>query len=754
MSIRVHWCLALALLAGCRDRRCQRAFDRGDFKEAVLACSTEYAAHPSPHGAILLAGAQLNVGHDDQALELAERYRDSTERANALQIAGMIYDRRGKSERAQESLRAALELHQRAGDHRQAARDCHALAGSFYREGRYRDALVTFNTFDREATDSGEPRLRAHALLGLADILTEIGDHSSAEQMLDNAEHILGDRYPADRAYVKLSQGILRSEQGLYSLANQSLTQALADAAAAGRNSLTEWSLLWLCQNDRQDGRLEEAAAHCASAAKLVKPDSQASWRTGVFYQQAMLARALHHPDEARRVLAEAENAGAVPEWEWRIALLHAGLAEDAGDAAAAERNYEAAIDVIERLRRALKFDELKPWLLEQKREPYELLLDLQARQGRAEDAFYTTARLEARTLLDDVIAGEGSRVGEPASAGDQAWLRGSTLQRFLPRLHDSPGNLPRRYRDVAAALAHADVLIYGFGRAHSWLFSIHEGRLTLRALSATPEQIARAVENLNAQPDDLANAQSLGSLLLPDWALPRAGRVLHIVPSGALRAVSFAALRRGHRFLVEDYDVSYAPNAAMLAAPFAEPSASDPALVLADPRGDLPAASEEAVRVAAALHVRARTGGEATIERLKSEKQPSVLHLATHVELRPQGAVLSLADGDVGAAELLDWSVHGTLVVLAACGSSASRDREGAGALSAIFLANGSRAVLGTLHSIDDTRTADLMDRFYAAEGARAPVHALATVQRELAKGSPPSHWAPFLIHGVEAAP
>jgi CHAT domain-containing protein len=235
----------------------------------------------------------------------------------------------------------------------------------------------------------------------------------------------------------------------------------------------------------------------------------------------------------------------------------------------------------------------------------------------------------------------------------------------------------------------------------------------------------------------------------LPAGSLPAPGEPVFLVPDGVLGRISFASLRLGGRYLVEDHPLVYLPSLSALAATDGLPAGpAGPAVVLGDPRGDLPAAAREAREVAARLRVVPRTGTGATRVALERAAGAAVLHLATHTGTGPRGPWLTLADGEVGSGFLLARRTRPRLVTLATCASAARRGRGLWGSLAATFLAAGSPAVLASLWSVEDEAARRFVLRFYDKGGAVDPALALARAQREaIAAGEPPSAWAPFVL-------
>jgi hypothetical protein len=323
---------------------------------------------------------------------------------------------------------------------------------------------------------------------------------------------------------------------------------------------------------------------------------------------------------------------------------------------------------------------------------------------------------------------------------------RVGALRQLLPVLHSSSSALPRSFDEIRRSLGTAPVLVYGLGLRTAWLFIIDKGQLLARSLGDR-DSLARLVDHVLAHPDDPVAAGELGARLMPAGALPSPTGVIQIVPTGVLRRVSFAALRNNDRLLIQDFDVAYAPSLTVSSLPHASEPRRDPPVVLADSRGDLAGAAREAADVGALLGVAPKLGAAASIAQLRQARNALVLHVAVHAGIAADGAFLSLADGDVRGTEILDWGIHPNLVVLAGCGSSSSRDDERWGALSSLFLAAGSRFVVGTLRSVDDDRAEIVMQSFYRNGGSSNPVRGLARAQRELALIAPPSAWSAFVV-------
>jgi CHAT domain-containing protein len=245
----------------------------------------------------------------------------------------------------------------------------------------------------------------------------------------------------------------------------------------------------------------------------------------------------------------------------------------------------------------------------------------------------------------------------------------------------------------------------------------------------------------------------------------------LIIVPDRQIHEVPFAALydAKRHRYLVDDYSVSFAPSAKMISRPIPRQSLA-PVLVVSDPRdrneSALPQATREGNAVAAMYASATLLMAErATRARfLAAAPLSGMIHYAGHADSSsadPFGSLHLASDAtgrtgdlDANAISSLDLS-RAELVILAACGTMRGdfQHVEGMPSIARAFLTAGARNVVGTLWEVDDDAVAPLFQRMHAElrHGA-APTAALHIAQVALAHDlnprlSHPSTWAPVEI-------
>lgn len=240
-----------------------------------------------------------------------------------------------------------------------------------------------------------------------------------------------------------------------------------------------------------------------------------------------------------------------------------------------------------------------------------------------------------------------------------------------------------------------------------------------------------------------------------------RAGepRRVVVVPHGLLHQLPFQALYDGRQYLLERFEITYAPSATVLAL-CQRRAPRDPgrALVLGLPDLSIPAVADEAAAVARQLpDADLRLGDRATTAAVR-EAAPvcGILHLACHGLFRadsPMFSALKLYDGWLTAADVSGIDLSGALVTLSACESGRSQVIGGDEVLGLkrAFLSAGVATLVVGLWLVQDVTTAALMTSWYARmRGGAERAAALRAAQLELkAEYSHPYYWAPFILVG-----
>ncbi|MCH9649332.1 MAG: CHAT domain-containing protein [Deltaproteobacteria bacterium] len=752
---------ALALLlSACSNQgleECRQLFEAEDHEAAMDYCTETFDKTKAAQAGLLAARAARALEHDDEVLDWPERLADNSESiseiAAAWRLAGEVYEKRGERELEKKALLESLARYLEAADHSEASRVSYTLFYRAWENSDYRGALeMAQETFDH-ALQASDAEMQDFATEALYAVLYEVGDLQGAGRVLDVVEQNLD---PADRlgqVHLLLNRGALDFNRHRLALARAGFERGLALAEGLEDPRVLRSLHLNLVEVALEEGNKQDAERHLQSAWAHVEATSQVP--SALPFYQARLLRTQGNYSEAKRVIEDELNEEPVPTWAWQF-QHQLGLAEAAlGNFQEAEAAQLKAIAILEKLRQKLGLNALKAWILEQRRRPYEELVRLRMNNGFFNEALEIAERAKARAFLDAFV-----RAAEPSKTGnlprESASDRLDGLYSLIPILRSSPVVVPRPLSEVLQQLQGRTVWSYFLARGSMLLFTVQNGQVGTYDLGISGQDLEEKVRLFLDDMGDFGLAAELGRQLLPADALPPPGTTLFLSTDGPLRELPLAALRWNQRYLAENYDLVYVPSASALVAISQSPRSSETnALILGDPAGDLPGARREAHWVAAWLAVEPLIGPSASSSALKGATRARILHLATHTGLGPGGPWLSLGDGRMEAARLVDERISASLVVLAGCSSGARRGKGIWGSLAASFLAAGSETVVASLWSVEDAATQRFIQEFYRQEGSNFPGAALAKTQRRwIAAGEEASSWAPFIVIGSGSVP
>lgn len=733
---------------------CDRLLAEGTVQAAAARCRDALQRPDMRRAAARLADARYQGGETDAVLAWATVLGEDPAAGAVWRLVAQVHAARDDQEAERTAYQRALRIHRAAAQPKEALRDAFALYNSYWRSSAFRDALQYAEIALLQARRTGYAPAQHAVLLGIFSILYDIGDLDGAGAVLRLVQAQVSRADGEMWLDVRFDEGLMRYGRGELAAARSAYSDVLASAPRGHR--LIRKTRLNLIEVELGLGEGEAALAHLEAVMAL--PEGQRPYPWALRYYGALVARARGDLDTAAQMLraALADVAGGESsDWAWRLHHELGMVLEARGNRDTARAEYLLAIGEVEKLRTALGFDELKDWLLKEKRAPYEALFTLEAEHGDARDALAVAERVRARAFLDAAI-----QATRPSKAGElhEAAERIDVLRELIPSLRASPVVEPGPIGELLQAVRGSHIFMYTKAQERLWLAtagaSSAASGVRLEPLAVSSREVEILARRLFERPDDREAAEALGAALLPEKWLAPAGSTIYVIADELLADVPFAALRVGGGYLMERHSIVHVPslNALAMLGRQAE-GAGGPAVVLGDARGDLPGAAEEALAVARARGVQARTGAAASTEALRGASRADLLHLGVHTGVSPRGAWIELADGRVDAGTVLSWGLGPRLAVLASCTSAASRGKGPWSSLAAAFLAAGSRTVLASLWSIHDQAARRLVLRFYDEGGVRDPAGALARAQRALAaQGEPPSVWAPFVLFGSAA--
>jgi CHAT domain-containing protein/tetratricopeptide (TPR) repeat protein len=267
---------------------------------------------------------------------------------------------------------------------------------------------------------------------------------------------------------------------------------------------------------------------------------------------------------------------------------------------------------------------------------------------------------------------------------------------------------------------------------------------------NAVMELPLRGLGLLALSRDDKAAWRELYTMLVEPLRahLPARGGRITIVPHGPLFQLSFAALQSpAGRYLIEDYELHFAPAVSALAVTERMQRANadnraGPWTIVGNPATlpsvgsrpllPLPGAAREIASIAAlapggrAIRLDGAAASEAALAKSLDGSRPSLLHFATHgfvvddpktpafLALNRQGTSTS-TDGRLTVDEVYGLRLSTDLVVLSACRTGSGKvSSDGIVGLTRGFFYAGTPSVMATYWDVTDETTALLMTSFY----------------------------------------
>ncbi len=485
----------------------------------------------------------------------------------------------------------------------------------------------------------------------------------------------------------------------------------------------------------------------------------------------------------------EPPRPGTPPEQHWLRQLGRGQAFESLGihrDAIEAYRQAERSLDT---MMGALDFEATHERLLRGRQSSAGRLVALLVSEGRAEEALCVARRARRRThdaldrparisalspeervLWREALAQVQQQRRDVDALAEQAWsLAADELAAHAERL----AAVQARVEDAAG---RAQAILYGSWDAvpdddpscEGWR-APGPGEVSLLYFPVDRDEHrwqgfafdaggVRATALLDPPLDpDAPRSEWSEALLAPFHEALEGASGVRVLPTGRLWTVPFAALPWKDDLLVARASVVISLDLAQRAP---TPEGSGVALVVGDPRGDLPAARREAVQVATALDghgwtVDSLTGQQVRASELRERlPQADLLHYAGHAEhggTDGWGSTLRLSgDGRLEVRDVMALPRVPPVVMLPACdtASIAPGTLGGGMSIARAFLLAGADLVVASQDLLDDR----LGQRLAAALYEQGPVGvddgpaALRRALLEVRSEFPPDTWQPVV--------
>ncbi len=702
------------------------------WREAAQAASATGATRERVDALVQLADAQQALGRYADSLQtLAEAQAAAGESAPANELAaihgaiGNAYVALGPPDKAREQLAQALELAKAAKSPALAAALLTNLGNLDASKEAYADAAREYAEAAALAARSGDPALAARANANQAQAAQKSGAPAAEVRAVLVGAIALADGMPDshDKAYVLISAGRTHARLADLEAAHALLRRAATMSEAIGDARAQSYALGYLGALYQDKGRLDEALTLSRQALfqaqQVNAPESLYRW----------------HWQVGRILAAKGALNEAIPSYQQAVLILSGIRFDMAHGYAVGGGSFREAVGPV--------YYELVDLLLQTAPDP----ASGAAHQARLREARDTLEKLKAAELRDyfrdecvDAMQAKAESLDDAARSA--VVIYPVVLPDRLELLLTFPSGMRRVTVPVSAEALRAEAR-------------------TLRAL----------LEKRTTQ-QYLPHAQQLYDWLVRPFAAELEGLgvdTLVFVPDGPLRTIPMSALHDGERFVVERYAVVTSPG---LSLTDPRPLDRQNMRVFASGLSRSVQGFPSLAHVPAELRsIHALYGGEILLDeqfrvpRIEADldaSEWSVVHIATHGEFSEdaENSFLLTYDGRLGM-DRLAGAVGQTrlrerpieLLTLSACDTAQGSDRAALG-LAGVAIQAGARSALGTLWSVNDVATAELVGEFYTQlrDQAISKAVALQRAQQKLVHDpnhAHPYYWSPFLLIG-----
>jgi CHAT domain-containing protein len=582
-----------------------------------------------------MADGHLNAdAHDEaiatlgMALAIRRELGDRVEEAEALGALGWAYAYRGDLHKHAEIAREVREMSRGLADRPGEAWSVMHLAGAHANVGDYQGALENFREAQALFRALGDRSSEGIALQSLGAMHEGLGDHASALAVSEEALAIfLADGNRVTEAATYLSMGRIRSSLGETRKALELFEKAMPIYRQLGIRRREAQALGFIGAALNTLGEPEKAGAPLEEALRIAAEVNDAATEGVAHLTLGGMRAEAGRREEARAHFRRAAEVtrSQLPKPDHAAALYRlARLARETGDLTEARRQAEAALDVLERIRRSVASPTLRSTFVASRRETYELYVDVLMRlhaahpgQGFDARALEASEAARARGLLDQLAeAGLEVRAGVDASLleeerliqlrldaaldrqlrlaqakpdSEQAQAAARLVQTLTaewdaarakirsqsPRFAELREPAPATVAAIREEVLGTDTLLleYALGDARSILWVVGRDTLSTYTLPGRAD-VEKAAREAYAQLGDPAGSASealarLSRMVLGPAAAALTGKRLLVVADGALHYVPFAALphpRRPDQPLLERHEVVGAPSASVIA--------------------------------------------------------------------------------------------------------------------------------------------------------------------------------------------
>lgn len=686
--------------------------------------------------------------------------------------------------------------------------------------GDYRNALRSLEVSRQRYAELGMSHQSAIAELEIADIYSELNLNAEAVEIYNRVSTTFARlKLRAEEARARLNLGRVLLKINDLRGTKRSLTKARNLFERERNVSGSVVSLLSLAEAELRLGDRAKARHLLHSAAKLVHIDENPRSIVRLELLNGIEKLASGHVGRSKDHLLQATKLATKNKYPEAVRIGETWLGRaflKGGDLSGAARHFRKAIDIVEHKRGELTGDEFNMSYSATRLDAYTDLGKLLLSQNRIDKAFEVFEMGRSRSLLRRSLQKNKRANATNKLTSDAANIRAELNVLYRRADVSTPDELQRVRKQIINAeksLANLDRQISSLGATDDhnqkpefddFSLAALQSALTVSTVSVeyvvldgeiaafvvtndridylpslgAESEVGELLEQLHFQLDtvrygsehlqrfaaqlktkaDHVLAELYDKLIRPLEKYIHGDRLL-IVPAGPVNYVPFCALYDGSKYLIEKFEVCYAPSAAIwrqLAQRRRRKVQTSLLVGFADER--IPLVEKEIESIRKVLPDATRLKGKAATFGAFSESvgNHDLLHIACHGQFRPDNPMFSslhLADGWVTVRDLVANRLSAELVTLSACETGISQIFAGEEILGLArgFLSAGARSMIVSLWAVNDTAATDMMPRFYKRiKAGDTPAAALRQIQLDMiAREAHPSLWAPFFYIG-----
>lgn len=684
--------------------------------------------------------------------------------------------------------------------------------------GNYSEALNYLERSRQKYNDLAMPPQSAIADLEIADIYAELNLFGEAKATYDRIAPVFTRlKMRSEEARTRLNHARNLSKLGDQRAVKRELNRALRLFEKENNQAGQASSLLARAELEIGQGEYVLALETLANTAAFIAVSENPRHiidlkllKAKAFFGKGDLVSADERFTEAAKFARKHGQANAL-----QAALSGLGrLASVRGEAAKARSLYKRSIEVVETLRATLAADEFSRSFLASHLEPFNGLAELYLSQKRLPEAFLTVEQGRSRSLLDSIDLGKpnssvprglAEKERETRAELDFYYKKLATsadedlakVRSDITRTETELANISRQIDSLSMSKAdESKARIFEIGELQVKLgnsrtliefiemdgalaaFVIRGNKIEFIDRLGTVADVEEKLEDLHFQFGSLryggaANSRFADQLKMRTDKVLRqlydqllrpiqehlSGSELIIVPVGPLNYVPFHALNDGEQYLLQRYEIGYAPSAAIwlkLAKKKTKPARNALLMAFADEK--IPLVESEIREINRVLPKAASFAGSAASVKafFENAAKKDIIHLACHGQFRPDNPMFSslhLADGWLTVRDIVAKRLDASLVTLSAC--ETGRNKIFAGdeilGLARGFLSAGTASIIVSLWNVNDDATSRLMSSIYShLMSGETPGSSLRQAQLELiAEGTHSYYWSPFIKIG-----